>query len=112
MKQCIGWLATFAILLGLPIPAPAQDAPKGTKVLYAWDRAGIDFLQWHHWKQWGVYFISLQKANTSPRLAAPICSCRASSKLASGLVNRAARFPPECAGERKYIRFITYPCPR
>ena len=40
-----------------------MGAPKGRRVLYAWDRAGIDFRQWYHCKQWGVYFISLQKTN-------------------------------------------------
>jgi hypothetical protein len=49
-----------------------MGAPKGTKVLYAWDRAGIDFRQWHKWKQAGVYFISLEKANmTLDEVAAP-----------------------------------------
>lgn len=39
-------------------------APKGRKVLYAWDKAGIDFLAWHRWKKAsGVYFISLEKTN-------------------------------------------------
>lgn len=40
-----------------------RGAPKGTRVLYACDRAGIDFLQWQQWKQAGVYFLSLEKAN-------------------------------------------------
>ncbi len=41
-----------------------QGAPKGRKVLYVWDRAGIDFLQWHKWKQGsGIYFLSRAKDN-------------------------------------------------
>jgi hypothetical protein len=41
-----------------------HHAPKGRKVLYAYDCAGIDFAQWHKWKQaGGVYFISLTKEN-------------------------------------------------
>jgi Transposase DDE domain len=41
-----------------------HGAPKGRKVLYAYDCAGIDFAQWHKWKQsGGVYFISLTKEN-------------------------------------------------
>ena len=41
-----------------------QGAPKGRKVIYVWDRAGIDFLQWRKWKQvGGVYFISREKRN-------------------------------------------------
>jgi hypothetical protein len=41
-----------------------HHAPKGRKVLYAYDCAGIDFAQWHKWKQTGgIYFISLTKEN-------------------------------------------------
>jgi hypothetical protein len=33
-----------------------QHAPKGRKVLYVWDRAGIDFRQWSQWKDLsGIY---------------------------------------------------------
>jgi hypothetical protein len=41
-----------------------QDAPKGRKVLYAYDCAGIDFSLWHYWKQQaGIYFVSRAKEN-------------------------------------------------
>jgi hypothetical protein len=41
-----------------------QSAPKGRKVLYVWDKAGIDFLQWFKWKHAaGIYFISREKEN-------------------------------------------------
>ena len=41
-----------------------QGAPKGRKVLYAWDPAGIDIAQWGYWKsQYGVYFLSRAKSN-------------------------------------------------
>ena len=40
-----------------------QDAAKGRKVLYVWDRAGIDFLQWFKWKENGIYFLSREKEN-------------------------------------------------
>lgn len=41
-----------------------QGALKGRKVLYVWDKAGIDFRAWHRWKQaYGIYFISLEKSN-------------------------------------------------
>ena len=59
-------------LKGLSIGQLRMGAPKGIKVLYAWDRAGIDFLQWHHWKQSGMYFTSLEKANMNlDEVAAP-----------------------------------------
>ena len=39
-----------------------QDAPTGRQVLWVWDKAGIDFQQWHRWKQGaGIYFISRAK---------------------------------------------------
>jgi Transposase DDE domain len=39
-------------------------APKSRRVIIVWDRAGIDFRQWHHWKQTGgLYFISREKEN-------------------------------------------------
>lgn len=60
-------------LKGLSIGQLRMGAPKGRKVLYAWDRASIDFLQWHRWKQSGVYFISLEKSNmTLDEVAAPM----------------------------------------
>ena len=41
-----------------------QGAAKGRKVLYVWDRAGIDFRQWHLWKHTGaLYFLSREKEN-------------------------------------------------
>ena len=41
-----------------------QGAAKGRKILYIWDRACIDFHQWHEWKnQFGIYFLSREKDN-------------------------------------------------
>jgi Transposase DDE domain len=41
-----------------------QGAPTGRKVLYIWDRAGIDFRQWFAWKHgFGIYFLSREKEN-------------------------------------------------
>ena len=48
----------------LDIETLRQGAPKGRKVVYVWDRAGIDFLQWFKWKHaGGIYFISREKKN-------------------------------------------------
>jgi hypothetical protein len=48
----------------LDIETLRQSAPKGRKVIYVWDKAGIDFLQWFKWKHaGGVYFISREKKN-------------------------------------------------
>lgn len=41
-----------------------QFAPTGRKVLYVWDKAGIDFAAWYRWKHaHALYFVSLEKAN-------------------------------------------------
>ena len=41
-----------------------QGAPKGRKVLYVWDSAGIDFRQWYDWKHGsGLYMLSRLKDN-------------------------------------------------
>ena len=41
-----------------------QQAPKGRKVLYAWDSACIDYQQWETWKrQGGIYLITRAKQN-------------------------------------------------
>lgn len=48
----------------LDIKTLRQQAPKSRKVLYVWDRAGIDFMQWFKWKHaGGIYFISREKKN-------------------------------------------------
>lgn len=52
------------VLKRLAAPTLRQGAPTGRKVLYVWDKAGIDFKAWHRWKQAsGIYFISLEKTN-------------------------------------------------
>ncbi len=46
----------------LDIDELRNGAKKGQKVLYVWDKAGIDFAQWQKWKnQGGVYFLSEEK---------------------------------------------------
>lgn len=52
------------VLKRLEIELLRQYAPIGRKVIYVWDKAGIDFHAWHRWKQAnGLYFISLEKEN-------------------------------------------------
>ena len=52
------------VLKRLDIDLLRQYAPIGRKVLYVWDKAGIDFHAWHRWKQaHGLYFLSLEKEN-------------------------------------------------
>ena len=52
------------VLKRLSVETLRQGAAKGRKVMMVWDRAGIDFRQWHHWKHTGgLYFISREKEN-------------------------------------------------
>jgi hypothetical protein len=52
----------MAVLKSLSPPMLRQGAKKGRKVLYVYDRAGLDFQQWHRWKQGsGIYFLSRMK---------------------------------------------------
>lgn len=54
----------MGVLKKLDIQTLRQGAEKGQKVLYIWDRAGIDFAQWHQWKnQHAIYFLSRVKEN-------------------------------------------------
>jgi hypothetical protein len=56
------------------------QAPKGRKVIWIWDKAGINFQQWFHWKnRSGIYFISLEKENMKlDDLAIPLTYDRSS----------------------------------
>jgi len=58
----------------LEIEELRQGAGKGEKVIWVWDRAGIDFRQWYHWKkQNGIYFISrTKKSMNTDQDAAPM----------------------------------------
>lgn len=52
------------MLKRLKIEALRQNTPKGRKVIWVWDKAGIDFTAWHNWKHHhGIYFISRDKEN-------------------------------------------------
>ncbi len=49
----------MAVLKSLDPATLRQGAKKGRKVLYVYDRAGLNFEQWHRWKQGsGIYFLS------------------------------------------------------
>jgi hypothetical protein len=57
----------------LDIETLRQSAPKGRKVIYVWDRAGIDFFQWFKWKHiGGIYFVSREKKNMDPMVIADL----------------------------------------
>jgi Transposase DDE domain len=42
-----------------------MGAATGTKVIHAYDPAGIDYAQWIKWKARGIYFISREKSNSA-----------------------------------------------
>ena len=56
----------MSMLASLSTEELRQRAPKGKKVLWIWDRAGIDFRRWYKWKQaGGIYFLSRPKSNSN-----------------------------------------------
>ena len=56
----------ITLIKRLAIQQLRNTAPKGHKVIYAWDRACIDYHLWDKLKrQSGIYFITLQKENSN-----------------------------------------------
>ena len=54
----------MSVIKRLGSTALRMGEPTGKKVLWIWDRAGLDFPLWQNWKQTaGVYFLSRTKEN-------------------------------------------------
>ena len=54
----------MSMLKRIEIECLRQNTPKARKVIWVWDKAGIDFTAWHKWKEnHGIYFISREKEN-------------------------------------------------
>jgi hypothetical protein len=49
-----------------------QGAPKGRKVLYVWDRAGISLPEWEQWKRRGIYWLTRRKENMVLSIERPL----------------------------------------
>jgi len=81
------------------------QAPKGRKVVWIWDKAGINFRKWFHWKdQNGIYFISLEKENMKlDDIAIPLTFDK-TSKINAGVIADEL-----CATSQGiYVRRVTY----
>lgn len=52
-------------LKSLQVAALRLDAPKGIKVIHAYDPAIVDYRFWTKCKQGGVYFITMEKSNSA-----------------------------------------------
>lgn len=100
------------------LSALRMGAPKGRRVIIVWDRAAIDFHQWHHWKQTGgLYFISREKQNMTLEvcgenrwdradpLNAGVIADELCSTSRSGVLLRRVRFARPDSGEE--ISFLT-----
>ena len=67
----------MAALKRTEIEALRRGAPKGRKVLWIWDKAGIDFQQWYRWKHGSaVYFLSHAKDNMRPETLGEYAWCQ------------------------------------
>ena len=85
-----------------------QGAPKGRKVIYVWDKAGIDFAQWFKWKQaGGIYFLSLEKDNMRPVSPMPLAFDSTDPVNAGVISDELAGY-----GGGVMLRRITYRCPQ
>lgn len=105
------------LLKRMSIKQLRQGAPKGRKVLYVWDKAGIDLHQWFKWKQGSsIYFLSLEKENMKLRtlgltefdLNAPVNAGVLADELVgqdNGAMMRRIKY--QCPDSGKVFHFIT-----
>ena len=102
----------MAMLKRLSIDQLRQGVPKGhrgKRVMYVWDKAGIDLPQWDEWKQkGGVYFVSMCKENFDIEVSAELDFDR-SDCLNAGVV---ADERVSTASFGKLFRRIRYRCPQ
>ena len=83
-----------------------QNAKKGRKVLWVWDRAVQDFMQWYKWKRNGIYILSREKSsNRLQVLGTPIYD--KNDPINNGVLN------DEMVGTSngESFRRVTYQCP-
>lgn len=92
----------MGVLKRMDINELKQGAKKGQKVLYIWDRACIDFVQWMRWKNNnGIYFVTRTKKNMSKEVIARIPFDKNNPENAGVLKN-------ELIGCVEATRMITY----
>ena len=102
----------MAMLKRLSIEQLRQGVPvghRGKKVMYVWDKAGIDLPQWDYWKtRAGIYFVSLCKENFDIEVSAELDFDRSDSfnigVVADELVSTKSYGKP--------FRRIRYRCPQ
>ncbi len=82
-------------------------ATKGIKSLWIWDRACIDFEQWHEWKMKGIYFITMEKENSVWEILEELEFDDKDSINAGVLKDEKV----ESGTKKKVLRRITYRCP-
>lgn len=86
-----------------------QGAPKGKKVLYAWDSAAIDFQQWYKWKQSsGIYFLCRNKENIRFMMKANLAIADLDAPINAGVLS------DQMVGVDRgpSFRLIRYECPQ
>ena len=83
-----------------------MGAAKGRKVIIVWDRAGIDFRQWYHWKTTGgLYFISREKENMTLEVCGQSGWDRA-DPLNAGVVADELCMPSSAGVTIRRVRFV------
>lgn len=83
-----------------------MGAAKGRKVIIVWDRAGIDFRQWYHWKTTGgLYFISREEENMTLEVCGQSRWDRA-DPLNAGVVADELCMPSSAGVTIRRVRFV------
>ena len=84
-----------------------QGTKIGRKVIYIWDKAGIDFRQWFKWKHSaGIYFISREKENMDLLLMENFSFDR-NDNINQGVES----FRPAATSTGVMVNHISYKCP-
>lgn len=82
-------------------------SPKGIKTLWLWDRACIDFAQWHEWKMRGIYFLTMEKELNQFKVLSK-SEFDAEDPINAGVIKDEK---VESATKKMILRKVTYRCP-
>jgi hypothetical protein len=80
---------------------------KGIKTLWLWDRACIDFAQWHQWKMKGIYFLTMEKELNEFKVLSNY-DVDTEDPINAGVIKDEK---VESASKKMVLRRVTYRCP-
>jgi hypothetical protein len=80
---------------------------KGIKTLWLWDKACIDFAQWHQWKMKGIYFLTMEKELNQFKVLSK-SNFDTEDPINAGVLKDEK---VESASKKMILRRVTYRCP-